>query len=64
MKTWHVWEAEYPEDGDVMIHAWTWKGAQRKWRQMTVTRGPVADYPPLDFEHHDDDCPCDEEGLL
>lgn len=47
MTTWLVWEADYPDEGSTEVQAWTEKGACRKWRQMTRTRGATFDMPEL-----------------
>lgn len=47
MKTWLVWESEYPEEGSTEIEAWTSKGAIRQYRRLTIGRGR-PDSTPLD----------------
>lgn len=58
MKPWHVWEAEYAEEGSGLFWAWSEKGAVRQWRRSTRTRGPVDDMPLLDVEECTTECPC------
>lgn len=33
-----VWESEYPDEGGMLISAWTIKGAFRKYRQAVAER--------------------------
>lgn len=47
MTNYAVWETEYPDEGSNIYTTWTAKGAARKWRKDTRTRGPVDDQPPL-----------------
>jgi len=48
MKTWLVYETEYPEDGSTAIDAWSAKGACRKYRRMTGERRRSDELTQLD----------------
>jgi hypothetical protein len=43
MRLFAVWCLEYPEDGSVLVDAWTEKGAVRRFRRMTIGRGRPDD---------------------
>lgn len=45
-----VWETEYPDEGSVLLFAYSESGARRKWRKSTRTKGPVSEQPPLSVE--------------
>lgn len=42
MNLYAVWCTEYPDDGSVLVEAWSAKGAKRRYRRATMGRG-VAD---------------------
>jgi hypothetical protein len=47
MKTFAVWETEYPDEGSTLFKAYSESGARRKWRKATRTTGPLWDQPAL-----------------
>jgi hypothetical protein len=47
MKTYAVWESEYPEGGSEVFQAYSASGARRKWRKATGTIGSVSEQPEL-----------------
>jgi hypothetical protein len=48
MKTWLVYETEYPEEGSIAVDAYTKKGALRRVRKMTGGRRRRDELTPLD----------------
>lgn len=46
-KPFAVWETEYPDEGSVLLFAYSESGARRKWRKATRTTGPVSEQPSL-----------------
>lgn len=48
MKTFAVWETEYPEEGSTLIEAMTAKGAMRRYRKITGERVAGYDLTPLE----------------
>lgn len=49
MKTWLVWEMDYPDEGSSAFTTWTEKGAARAFRKATQTRGGIFGMPELDI---------------
>lgn len=47
MKVFAVWESEYPEDGSVLVAAFSAAGARRRHRHRMSWRGPICAQPPL-----------------
>lgn len=45
MTTFAVWCTEYPEDGSVLVDAWSDKGAVRRYRRATIGRGRQDETP-------------------
>lgn len=47
MRTWLVWESEYPDEGSAEFDAYTAKGACRAYRRRTKERGGPCGMTPL-----------------